>query len=104
LTIFGFFGFFYVIFFFGFFLDFFWIFWIFFWNFSFFWIFLDFFLFFFVYLIVTKGTSKCYHGYYLTPKIAKNWPKQHKKLSFFCLKGKKKPLPKPSAGARNRPA
>ena len=44
----------------------------------------------------------CYHGYYWTPKIAKNGPKQHKKL-FFCPKGKKSlgRRPKPSAGAKS---
>ena len=59
---------------------------------NFFWIFfgflLDFFVFFLVSFKVTKVTTKCYHGYYWTPKIAKNGPKQHRKL-FFCLKGKK---------------
>ena len=37
---------------------------------------------------VTKVTTKCYHGYYWTPKIAKNGPKQHKKL-FFARRAKK---------------
>ena len=38
-------------------------------------------------------------------KMPKNWPKQHNKL-FFCPKGKKSlgRRPKPSAGARSRPA
>ena len=49
---------------------------------------MDFFVIFLVAFKVTKVTNKCYHGYYWTPKIAKNWPKQHKKL-FFCPKGKK---------------
>ena len=30
----------------------------------------------------------CYKGYYWTPKMAKNWPKQHNEI-FFCPKGKK---------------
>ena len=47
-----------------------------------------FFLFFLVSFKDTKVTTKCYHGYYWTPKIAKNGPKQHKKL-FFCPKDKK---------------
>ena len=42
---------------------------------------------------VTKITTKSYQGYYWTPTIAKNGPKQHNKLSFL--------LP---AGARSRPA
>ena len=54
--------------------------------------FIGFFLIFFCFLLVsfkvTKGTTKCYHGYYWTPKIAKNGSKQHKKL-FACPKGKK---------------
>ena len=44
--------------------------------------------FFLVSFKVNKVTTKCYHGYYWTPKIAKNGPKQQKKL-FFCPKGKK---------------
>ena len=95
-------------------------FWIFFLSFWFLWIFfglkkldfweffgffLDFFVFFvFVCFKVTKVNTKCYHGYFSTPKITKNGPKQHKKL-FFCPKGKKSlgRRPKPSAGARSRP-
>ena len=34
---------------------------------------------------VTKVTTTNYQGYYWTPKIAKNCPKQHNKL-FFCRK------------------
>ena len=54
---------------------------------------------------VTKVTTKSYQGYYWIPKIAKNWPKQHNK-PFFCPKGTKSfgQRPKPSAGARSRPA
>ena len=37
---------------------------------------------------VTKVTTKSYHDYYCTPKIAKNGPEQHNKL-FICPKGKK---------------
>ena len=67
--------------------------------------FLDFFLLFLVSFKVTKVTTKCYHSYYWTPEIAKNGAKQHKK-PFFCPKGKKSPgqRPKPSTGARSRPA
>ena len=52
---------------------------------------------------VTNVTNKSYQGYYWTPKIAKNEPKQHN--LFFCPKGKKScgRRPKPSAGARSRP-
>ena len=50
--------------------------------------FLGFFLFFFVSFKVTKVTTKCYHGYYWTPTIAKNGPKQHKEL-FFARRAKK---------------
>ena len=39
-------------------------------------------------LKVTKVTTKSYQGYYWTPKISKNVPKQHYRL-FFCPKGKK---------------
>ena len=99
------------------FLGFFWIFWIFFGFFWFFgrfldfwifWIFLkflDFFWIFFFLVIVTNVTTKSYQGYYWTPKIAKNGPKQYNKL-FFCPKGKKSlgRRPKPSAGARSKPA
>ena len=57
--------------------------------FRFLWIFFGIFLLFFsVPFKVTKVTTKCYHGYNWTPKIAKNGPKQHKEL-FFCQKGKK---------------
>ena len=59
--------------------------WIFEYVWIFFWIFFGFFL---VPFKVTKVTTKCYHGYYWTPKIAKNGPKPHKKL-FFCPKEKK---------------
>ena len=54
---------------------------------------------------VTKVTTKSYQGYYWAPKIVKNGSKQHNKL-FFCPKGKKSlgQRPKPSAGARSRPA
>ena len=38
-----------------------------------------FFCLFFVPFKVTNVTTKCYHSYYWTPKIAKNGPKQHKK-------------------------
>ena len=31
---------------------------------------------------VTKVTTKSYQGYYWTPKIVKNGPKQHNKLFF----------------------
>ena len=71
--------------------DFFWIFLNFFSDFlffnflDFFWIFLDFFSIFLVAFKVTMVTTKCYHSYYWTPKIARNGPKQHKKL-FFCPK------------------
>ena len=37
---------------------------------------------------VTKVTIKSYQGYYWTPKIAKNGPKQHNKL-FFARRAKK---------------
>ena len=86
---FGFFGFFFN--FFGIFLDF-WDFFGFldFWNLlDFFGFFLDFFVFFLVSFKVTKVTTKCYHGYYWTPKIAKNGPNQHKKNSFFAQRAKK---------------
>ena len=72
---------------FGFFWIFFWIFW------TFFWIFWDF-LIFWIFKIclvsfkVTKVSTKSYHGYYWTPKIAKNGPKQQQK---------KKPRPKAEA-------
>ena len=67
--------------------------------------FLDFFVFFLHFFVFFLVTTKCYHGYYSTPKIANNEPKHHKKL-FFCPKGKKNLArrPKPSAGARSRPA
>ena len=42
-------------------------------------IFFGFFWFFFGSFKVTNVTTKCYHGYYWTLKIAKNGPKQHKK-------------------------
>ena len=62
-----------------------------FWVFKIFLDFLDFFYFnfFLVSFKVTKVTTKCYLGYYGTPKIAQNGPKQHKKL-FFCPKGQGK--------------
>ena len=41
-----------------------------------------------LYHTIPDNTTKCYHGYYWTPKIAKNGPKLLKKL-FFCPKGKK---------------
>ena len=90
LTIFGFFWFF------GFFMDF----WIFFGFFGFFGRFLDFWIFwnflklfgffwiYFFLVIVTNVTTKNYQGYYWTPKIAKNGPKQHNRL-FFARKAKK---------------
>ena len=71
---------------------FFWIFWIFFIFFGFFgrfldfgifWNFLKFFGFFFV--IVTNVTTKCYHGYYWTPKMGQNSIKS----SFFARRAKK---------------
>ena len=74
------------------FLVFFWIFWIFFGFFGFFgrfldfgifWNFLKFFGFFFV--IVTNVTTKCYHGYYWTPKMGQNSIKS----SFFARRAKK---------------
>ena len=65
--------------------------------------FLDFFGFssyFFFSFKVTKVTTKCYRGYYWTPKIAKNGPKQHKKL-FFLAEGQKMPWPKAKAFRRS---
>ena len=75
----------------------------------------DFFLFFFVFFFlflwffgtsfkVTKVNTKCYQGYYWTPKIAKNGPTQHNKL-FVLHEGQKKPWPKVKAlrRARSRP-
>ena len=56
-----------------------------------FWIFLFFFGFFRFFGIsfkVTKVTTNSYQGYYWTPKMAKNGPKQHNKV-FICPKGKK---------------
>ena len=50
---------------------------------EFFWVF---FVCFFVSFKVTKVTTKCYHGYYWKPKIAKNGPKQQ---FFFCQRAKK---------------
>ena len=85
---------------FGFFLDFFQLFGLF-WIYGFvefFEFFLDFF--FWVSFKVNKVTTKCYHGYYWTPKIAQNGPKQHKKL-FSCSKCKKKPRPKAKALRRS---
>ena len=73
-----------------------------FWNFwNFFGFFMDFFWFFGLPFKVTNVTTKSYHGYYQTPKTAKNGSKQHNKLSF-CPKGKESlgRRPKPSAGAR----
>ena len=63
-----------------------------FWIFGFFLTLWIFFIFFF-YLIffsvkVTKVTTKCYHGYYRTAKIAKNGPQQHKS-TFFARRAKK---------------
>ena len=54
---------------------------------------------------VTMFITKSYQGHYWTPKIAENGPKHHNK-HFFCPKGKKSLgwRPKPSAGARSRPA
>ena len=54
---------------------------------------------------VTKVTTKSYQGYYWAPKIARNGPKQHNKL-FFLPEGQNRlgQRPKPSAGARSRPA
>ena len=91
-----------------FFVCFFWIFWIFldfwiFWNFWFFFGFFGFFWFVGIPFKVTNVTTKSYQGYYWTPKIAKNGPKQHNNL-FFARKGKKKRRPKASTGARSRPA
>ena len=37
---------------------------------------------------IIKVTTKNYQGYYWAAKIAKNGPKQHNKLPFFCPKGK----------------
>ena len=45
-------------------------------------IFFGIFLFFGIFFKVTKVTTKSYQGYYWTPKIAKNVPKQHIKLVF----------------------
>ena len=49
-----------------------------------------------------KVTTKSYQGYYLTPKIAKNGPKQQ--ISSFFTKRPKRlgRRPKPFAGARSR--
>ena len=67
--------------------------------------FLDFFSFFGIPFKVTKVTTKSYQGYYWAPKLAKNGPKQHIiKLSFFAPKKSLGQRPKPSAGARSRPA
>ena len=68
------------------FLDFFWIFWTFFGrflDFGIFWNFLKFFGFFFV--IVSNVTTKCYHGYYWTPKMGQNSIKS----CFFARRAKK---------------
>ena len=66
------------------FLGFFWIFWIFFGLFGFFGRFLDFGIFWncldFFFVIVTNVTTKCYHGYYWTPKMGQNSIKS----SFFA--------------------
>ena len=43
--------------------------------------FLNFFCFFGIPLKITKVRTKSYQGYYWAPKIAKNGPKQHNKLS-----------------------
>ena len=48
-----------------------------------------------------KVTANSYQGYYWTPKMTKNGPKQHKKLFFFAQRAKKDLA---SAGARSRPA
>ena len=37
----------------------------------------------------SKVTTKSYQGYYWAPKITKNGPKQHNKLSFFAHRVKK---------------
>ena len=50
---------------------------------------LDFLVFFGIAFKVTKVTTESYQGYYWVPKIAKNGPKQHNKLSFVP-KGQKK--------------
>jgi len=52
-------------------------------DFGIFWIFLKFFGFFF--FIVTNVTTKCYHGYYWTPKMGQNSIKS----SFFARRAKK---------------
>ena len=50
--------------------------------------FFGFFCFFGISFKVTNVTTKSYQGYYWTPKIAKNGPKQHNKL-FFARRAKK---------------
>ena len=60
--------------------------------FEFLWIFFGFFFsrFLGVSFKVTKVTTKCYSGYYWTPKIAKKGPKQQQqKNSFFARRAKK---------------
>ena len=58
---------------------------------------------------VTKVTTKSYQGYYFTPKIAKNGPKQHIRLFFFARKAKKvsaeaqSPLQELEIGPRSGP-
>ena len=71
--------------------------------------FLDFFWIFPVFEIsfkVTKITSKSYQGYYLTPKVAKNGPKQHIKFFFppkkSSVKGRS-PLQELEVGLRSGP-
>ena len=49
---------------------------------------LDFFFFWFfgIFFKVTKVTTESYQGYNWAPKIAKNGPKQHNRLSFFPIR------------------
>ena len=66
------------------FLDFFWIFWVF-WTFFGFWDFLNFFeIFWIFFVIVTNFTTKCYHGYFWTPKMGQNSIKSF----FFARRAK----------------
>ena len=73
----------------------------FFWN---IWISFGFFWFFGIPFKVTKVATKSYQGYYWTPTITKNGPKQYYKL-YFWTKGIKSlgRRPKPFAGARVGP-
>ena len=71
-------------------------FWIFLIFFGFFWIFFGFFWLVRIPFKVTNFTTKSYQGYYWTPEIAKNGPKQHNNL-FFLPKGQKKPRQKDEA-------